>query len=245
MPYWDWHSSLPYCRLTLTVHFVGSVFLHGRCALWSQGLREHVADGGELSALGALSAHVAEGQALFADCLAEAQNTAAMAHPADPRVATPPRTPPYTSSAVPALDGLGPTLGQYLGVSSGGMEVSRPGTSVCSWWGGAGSGLGSSGGSPNRRPGLGLGAGVGGGAAWDQLLRLGQLGLTQSEVARLEEIRRSWAARVIQRQVGGRVAEEEGFGAGRALLSAKGCRTGCWGVEVVRWIPGPSKGCTQ
>ncbi len=179
-------------------------FMCGRCApLRSKGLREHVADGGELSALGALSAHVAEGQALFADCLAEAQNTAATAHPAGPRVATPPRTPPYTPSAVHAPYGLGPTLGQYLGVSSGGTEVSRPGTSASSWWGGAGSRLGSRGGSPNRRPGLGLGVGVGGGAAWDRLLRLGQLGLTQSEVARLEEIRRSWAARVIQRQVGG------------------------------------------
>ncbi|GFR40030.1 hypothetical protein Agub_g566 [Astrephomene gubernaculifera] len=37
--------------------------------------------------------------------------------------------------------------------------------------------------------------------AWDRLLRLGQLGLTRADVARLEELRRRQAARVIQRQV--------------------------------------------
>ncbi|EFJ52278.1 hypothetical protein VOLCADRAFT_115922 [Volvox carteri f. nagariensis] len=40
-----------------------------------------------------------------------------------------------------------------------------------------------------------------GGGAWDKMLRLGQLGLTRSDVNRLEEIRRQRAARVIQRQV--------------------------------------------
>ncbi|GLC34710.1 hypothetical protein PLESTB_001231600 [Pleodorina starrii] len=47
-------------------------------------------------------------------------------------------------------------------------------------------------GSPGRRAPV---------VAWDKMLRLGQLGLTRSDVARLEEIRRQRAARVIQRQV--------------------------------------------
>ena len=39
------------------------------------------------------------------------------------------------------------------------------------------------------------------GMSWDRLLRLGHLGLNAADVARLNQIRRSQAARVIQREV--------------------------------------------
>ncbi len=97
----------------------------------------------------ALASSVAEAQAFFADCLADALEAAGL--------------PP---DAVP---------------------LRGPGTAV-----GAGP-RGPAGGTSRRLPVVG----------WDKVLRLGQLGLTRSDVARLEEIRRQRAARAIQRQVGG------------------------------------------
>ncbi|KAG2484008.1 hypothetical protein HYH03_017175 [Edaphochlamys debaryana] len=161
------------------------------------GIREHVVSDGEVSALDALGASVAEGQALFADCLAEAAEAAGL--PAEAAWA-----PLGPGTGTGTGSGPGPTgvAGSVRGSVSLGVSVLGASGDLGSSWesGGpgarAGSGLGPAGprapGSPSRRLPL---------AAWDRLLRLGQLGLTRADVARLDEIRRSIAARIIQRQV--------------------------------------------
>ncbi|GIL46152.1 hypothetical protein Vafri_3200 [Volvox africanus] len=112
-----------------------------------QGLREHAQDEGEGGALEALNCNVAEGQAFFAECLADALEAAGLPHDA-------------VNLAAP-----------------GAVAVAR-GQAVLSS-------------TARRTPAV----------SWDKMLRLGQLGLTRSDVSRLDTIRRQQAARVIQRQV--------------------------------------------
>ncbi|GLI63857.1 hypothetical protein VaNZ11_006967 [Volvox africanus] len=112
-----------------------------------QGLREHAHDEGEGGALEALNCNVAQGQAFFAECLADALEAAGLPHDA-------------VTLAAP-----------------GAVAVVR-GQAVLSS-------------ATRRTPAV----------AWDKMLRLGQLGLTRSDVSRLNTIRRQQAARVIQRQV--------------------------------------------
>lgn len=140
-----------------------------------QGLRAHAAEEGGGGALEALAASVGEGQRFFVDCLAEAADVAGLTL-ADVAAGVA----LGGLAAAGAGAGVGPGPG---GVAWGAAGSSRPGTSASMMGGGAG-------GSPGQRvPGAG----------WDRLLRLGQLGLTRADIARLDAIRRQQAARTIQR----------------------------------------------
>ncbi|KXZ44043.1 hypothetical protein GPECTOR_75g767 [Gonium pectorale] len=129
--------------------------LSEQVAALTEGLQEHAAAEGEGGALAALAASVQEGQAFFAECMAEALEAAGL--PQD------------------AAAGADP----YVTASAAGSAAAGPQPAAS---------------PPRRRLPLAL-------AAWDRMLRLGQLGLTRADVARLEELRRQQAARVIQRQV--------------------------------------------
>ncbi|KAG2430474.1 hypothetical protein HXX76_009997 [Chlamydomonas incerta] len=145
-------------------------------ALLMQGLRAHAAEEGGGGALEALAASVGEGQRFFIECLSEAADVAGLAL-ADVAAGV------TLGGLVGAGAGWGPGQGQGQGPGPAGVAwgsaASRPGTSASA-----------AGGSPGRRVPA---------AGWDRLLRLGQLGLTRADVARLDAIRRQQAARTIQR----------------------------------------------